>query len=150
MGSRQDCHERLNFKLSHLTWVARFFTGDYHQCRQGFITPTITFEGFNSFQNVSNGVANPVTLQAVKTIYQYNLTKQTMTELILESVIQCPECGFKKQELMPTDACLYFYQCTHCQVLLKPKSGDCCVFCSYGTTPCPPIQVGQSCCSNQL
>ncbi|MEI6269857.1 MAG: GDCCVxC domain-containing (seleno)protein [Methylococcaceae bacterium] len=73
-----------------------------------------------------------------------------MTELILESVIQCPECGFKKQESMPTDACLYFYPCTHCQVLLKPKPGDCCVFCSYGTVACPPIQAGQSCCSNQL
>ncbi len=23
---------------------------------------------------------------------------------------------------------------------LKPKAGDCCVYCSYGTVPCPPIQ----------
>ena len=29
----------------------------------GFATPTGTFEDFNSFQNVSDGVANPVTLQ---------------------------------------------------------------------------------------
>ena len=27
-----------------------------------FVTPTETFEYFNSFQNVNNGVANPVTL----------------------------------------------------------------------------------------
>ena len=30
---------------------------------------------------------------------------------------------------------------------LKPKKGDCCVFCSYGTVKCPPIQEsGKSCC----
>jgi len=29
-----------------------------------------------------------------------------------------------------------------CGELLRPKSGDCCVFCSYGLAPllCPPIQ----------
>ena len=30
--------------------------------------------------------------------------------------------------------------------VLKPLKGDCCVFCSYGTVKCPPIQQGQSCC----
>ena len=47
---------------------------------------------------------------------------------------------------MPEDACQYFYECKHCNTLLKPKPGDCCVFCSYGDTPCPPIQLDQSCC----
>lgn len=42
---------------------------------------------------------------------------------------------------MPTDACLYFHDCTMCGALLKPKAGDCCVFCSYGTVPCPPVQL---------
>jgi hypothetical protein len=41
---------------------------------------------------------------------------------------------------MPTDACQYFYECKICGALLKPKEGDCCVFCSFGDTPCPPIQ----------
>ncbi|HQS65548.1 MAG TPA: GDCCVxC domain-containing (seleno)protein, partial [Acidovorax defluvii] len=27
-----------------------------------------------------------------------------------------------------------------CHTVLSPKTGDCCVFCSYGTVPCPPIQ----------
>ena len=40
---------------------------------------------------------------------------------------------------MPTDACQFFYECKGCGVLLKPKTGDCCVFCSYGSVPCPPI-----------
>lgn len=68
--------------------------------------------------------------------------------VILKSTLTCPECGTAKVETMPTNACLYFYECTACQTLLKPKHGDCCVFCSYGTTPCPPIQEGKGddCC----
>ncbi len=30
--------------------------------------------------------------------------------------------------MMPTDARMYFYQCTFSGVLLKPKQVDCCVF----------------------
>ncbi|RZS67164.1 hypothetical protein EV199_5550 [Pseudobacter ginsenosidimutans] len=48
---------------------------------------------------------------------------------------------------MPTDACQYFYSCTNCEAHLKPKHGDCCVFCSYGTVKCPPIQMSKSCCN---
>jgi hypothetical protein len=42
---------------------------------------------------------------------------------------------------MPTDACLFFWQCPGCATLVKPKRGHCCVFCSYGDVPCPPIQA---------
>ena len=61
-------------------------------------------------------------------------------EVILTSTITCPDCGFSKEETMPEDSCTYFYECTNCGKLLKPLTGDCCVFCSYGTSPCPPIQ----------
>jgi len=70
-----------------------------------------------------------------------------MDEPILRSRLRCPECGGEKEETMPTDACQYFYDCTLCGVVLKPLKGDCCVFCSYGTVPCPPIQTGSDCCS---
>jgi rubredoxin len=71
-------------------------------------------------------------------------------EVILESEITCPICGFKKKEFMPTDACQFFYMCTGCKEVLKPKKGDCCVFCSYGTVKCPPVQEQGSggCCNN--
>jgi hypothetical protein len=69
------------------------------------------------------------------------------TEIKLKSTITCPACGFKKEETMPTNACQYFYECENCKTVLKPLKGDCCVFCSYGTEKCPPIQVGSSCCS---
>lgn len=60
--------------------------------------------------------------------------------MTLQSVITCPACEHQKEETMATDACLFFYECTKCRTLLKPKLGDCCVFCSYGSVPCPPVQ----------
>ncbi|GIX19134.1 GDCCVxC domain-containing (seleno)protein [Erythrobacter cryptus] len=59
---------------------------------------------------------------------------------ILQSVLTCPHCGTSKEETMPTDACRFFYRCSHCGENLRPLPGDCCVFCSYGTVPCPPRQ----------
>jgi hypothetical protein len=38
---------------------------------------------------------------------------------------------------------VYFHECNGCGARLKPLPGDCCVFCSYGTVPCPPIQIGR-------
>lgn len=67
--------------------------------------------------------------------------------MIKESTLTCPECGFAETLEMPTDACLFFHVCTKCAVKLKPKMGDCCVFCSYGNVPCPPIQSGIYGCS---
>lgn len=67
-------------------------------------------------------------------------------EVELKSIITCPKCGHKKEELMPTDACQYFYECEKCKTVIKPKQGDCCVYCSYGSVNCPPIQVGNNCC----
>lgn len=64
----------------------------------------------------------------------------------LQSTITCPNCGHSKKETMPTDSCQFFYECEKCNAVLKPKQGDCCVYCSYGTTKCPPIQLGKDCC----
>ena len=66
--------------------------------------------------------------------------------VILRSELTCPHCGAVKEETMPTDACLYFYECTGCHALLRPKAGDCCVFCSFGSVKCPPIQQSSPCC----
>jgi len=61
-------------------------------------------------------------------------------KIVFESMLSCPKCGFEQIETMPTDACQWFYECKNCGVLLKPKAEDCCVFCSYGSIPCPPVQ----------
>lgn len=67
-----------------------------------------------------------------------SLVNSTVT---LESTLTCPACFHQKAETMPTDACQWFYECENCHTVLKPKAGDCCVYCSYGTVPCPPIQL---------
>jgi hypothetical protein len=78
--------------------------------------------------------------------------KQQALELELRSTITCPHCGHQATETMPADACVGFYLCKGCGTMLRPKRGECCVFCSYGTVSCPPIQQeragvsGAACC----
>lgn len=69
-----------------------------------------------------------------------------MNAVTLESVLTCPHCGRASQETMPTDACLFYYECRQCKTLLRPKERDCCVFCSYGSVKCPPMQERRACC----
>jgi hypothetical protein len=45
----------------------------------------------------------------------------------VRSTIVCPACGHRESEIIPEDACQYFYKCKGCRVVLKPKKGDCCV-----------------------
>jgi rubredoxin len=73
----------------------------------------------------------------------------------LQSIITCPECGHRETETMPVDKCQFYYECKGCGVLLRPDQGDCCVYCSFGTVPCPPIQEARrkgngsaSCCES--
>lgn len=51
---------------------------------------------------------------------------------------------------MPENGCQFIYECENCHSLIEPLDGDCCVYCSYGTVPCPPIQEnpcpGDTCC----
>lgn len=65
-----------------------------------------------------------------------------------DSTLTCPECGHRSKDTMPTDACQYFYDCKGCGAVLKPLPGDCCVYCSFGDVPCPPIQCGNDCCGS--
>lgn len=53
----------------------------------------------------------------------------------------CPQCRELQTIAMPTNACQYFYKCQSCGAMLKPKEGDCCVFCSYADTKCPSKQM---------
>ena len=64
-----------------------------------------------------------------------------MESLQLNSIIRCPLCGFDSEELMPTDACQFLYACPQCHTVSRPLPGDCCVFCSYGSVACPPVQL---------
>jgi hypothetical protein len=67
-----------------------------------------------------------------------------MTVIRQTSTITCPACGGQTTRTMPLDACVVVAACSHCHTILRPKPGDCCVFCSYGDLPCPPIQAERS------
>ena len=67
------------------------------------------------------------------------------TDGVLQSGIACSALRHRKNRRpcrpMPVR---FFYMCTGCGAMLRPKPGDCCVFCSYGSVPCPPIQAERS------
>ena len=65
---------------------------------------------------------------------------------VLQSTLTCPHCARASVEVMPTDACLFFWECPGCKAQLKPLAGDCCVFCSYGSVKCPLKQMEKGCC----
>jgi hypothetical protein len=65
-----------------------------------------------------------------------------MASVTLQSTLTCPACAFRQSELMPMDACLFFHECRNCGRMMRPKPGDCCVFCSFGSVKCPPMQAG--------
>lgn len=56
------------------------------------------------------------------------------------SSLTCPHCDYREELVMPLDACQFFHVCASCGVRLNPEAGDYCVFCSYGSVPCPLIQ----------
>ena len=70
-----------------------------------------------------------------------------MTNVKTSCQLTCPECGNVSVETMPIDACIYFFECPNCHAMLRPKKGHCCVFCSYGSVACPPMQVSDPCCA---
>jgi hypothetical protein len=69
-----------------------------------------------------------------------------MDNHVIESVLTCPHCGFAELETMPTDACQFVYECLNCMMLLHANTGDCCVFCSFGSVKCPPMQLQRGSC----
>lgn len=82
-------------------------------------------------------------LKATTLNYKRNKMQGTCdsnTTVERNSTITCPNCGYRKEESMPKNACQYFYECT-------PKQGGCCVYCSYDTVKCPPRQAGNNCCN---
>ena len=64
-----------------------------------------------------------------------------LQQVELYSVITCPQCGHAEREEMPGNACQFSYYCKGCEARLRPLDKDCCVYCSYGTVPCLPVQL---------
>ena len=69
-----------------------------------------------------------------------NDTTNTNGNVVMQSEITCPKCGHKKIETLPTDVCVIKYNCEKCNAEMRPKDGDCCVFCTFGSHKCPSMQ----------
>lgn len=61
--------------------------------------------------------------------------------MILVSSVTCPHCNARHEATMPEDACQIMLDCPACRRAIRPRPGQCCVFCSWGTVPCPPVQA---------
>jgi len=64
--------------------------------------------------------------------------------IVLVAALICPFCGHKAVETMPETYCQHFYDCKGCGTLLRPKQGDCCVYCSYADAKRPPRQIEEA------
>gem|GEM_PF-2736561 len=58
----------------------------------------------------------------------------------------CPACGAVKLETMPACGLQMEYDCAACGVRSVPRTGDCCVYCSYSDIICPTQQGKRDCC----
>lgn len=63
----------------------------------------------------------------------------------LSVAVTCPTCQHVSSATMPEDRCVVSYDCPACGATLRPKAGDCCVFCSYGDKRCPFVQDEREC-----
>lgn len=104
-------------------------------------------EGIGQLSGVFMAIGVLLLLYALYLFYRKRNEANSPTKVQLLSTITCPECGNKKVEEMPTNACQFFYECENCKAVLKPKKGDCCVYCGYGSVACPPIQQDKNCCN---
>ena len=65
-------------------------------------------------------------------------------EAKIRAKLTCPSCAYVEDVVMPKDSCQSFHECGSCMTFLKPRPGDCCVYCSYADEVCPPKQVAST------
>jgi len=61
-------------------------------------------------------------------------------ELVLECSVTCPSCGSVLATTMSQSETVRRLSCRACGEAMVPEPGDCCVFCSHGSVPCPGTQ----------
>ena len=63
--------------------------------------------------------------------------------IVRVSTVTCPVCGAPRLETMPGHLPQVVYYCFSCGESSWKRDGDCCVYCSYGSVPCPVVQRRQ-------
>lgn len=57
----------------------------------------------------------------LRTIHSPHRNDVVITTIVPESLLTCPHCGFSKLEIMPTDACQFYYACSNCEAVLRAR-----------------------------
>jgi hypothetical protein len=68
-------------------------------------------------------------------------TKIAWDGIVGDCVVTCPVCKTRVQETMTSETPKLIYHCPVCLTWLTPEKGDHCIYDSYGSVNCPPIQV---------
>ena len=61
--------------------------------------------------------------------------------VVKHCVLTCPVCKNRTQEFMVSESLKLVFQCPACLTWLSPKKNDHCIYDSYGSVNCPPIQI---------
>ncbi|SNX29545.1 hypothetical protein SAMN06295945_1923 [Polynucleobacter meluiroseus] len=61
------------------------------------------------------------------------------------STITCPNCQSQEVFKLSPGNSQQFYRCPSCSNILKAKSGDCCIFCSFGSEDCFSSEQNLAC-----
>ncbi len=72
-----------------------------------------------------------------------------MTAVVLRSTLPAPSVGTGRRRSLPSTRARGSPSARAAHGAASP-GGDCCVYCSYGTSKCPPMQAGTSQCSGVL
>ncbi|WP_370624068.1 GDCCVxC domain-containing (seleno)protein [Polynucleobacter sp. AP-Feld-500C-C5] len=55
---------------------------------------------------------------------------------LLKSILTCPHCQASEVISIEVGSSYHLYRCHSCSTILKPKSGDCCILCSFANRDC--------------
>jgi hypothetical protein len=125
-------------------WLGRRRFGGTLSLTGGLTGAALIFIAYQAAFHASLVYAGLVLLAAAAVgPWAYRSMMRCLKRPILRSVLTCPSCGFRQVERMPTNACLFFWECPRGGARVRPLDGDCCVFCSYGSLPCPSMQFGR-------
>lgn len=60
--------------------------------------------------------------------------------VVRESTLVCPRCNHGERMMMAENSSLVVHVCQSCGLEMHRLPGNCCLFCTWGTVPCPTAQ----------
>ncbi len=63
-----------------------------------------------------------------------------MASELLDAIMTCPACGYQQMVTMEAFGQRMLWPCPACGSVLRPRPGEHCIYCSFASVPCPPVQ----------